>query len=506
MGYRFHLPLRQLSWGIFCAVNLLNVAQATPPSFYDTKTDSLNIPYVIEKVDGATKVYSGDMSYVPSIDAYRLTYVEQQPNFSNQTVVDEGFDPAIAKQLDALLDEMVANYIGNKLDTSKPGYNKPGVLILVERAGKVYRGVRGLARLETKEPLKFNDRWKVASNTKPFVAQVVLQLVQEGKIKLDDHIAPLLPELPADLPNKDQITIRQLLQHTSGLANYVADNAIQCSMIQTPFRAWSIDEMLAISTANVTKQATSLPGKEYHYSNTGFLLLHLLIEKVTGMKLGDAIYQRVLKPLHLYSTEYMYDPALSSDYSYGYTDYPDCVDGKSPFFRAMMGEQVSGDGVLENVTFLDPSPAGVAGAIASSAEDMGKWVKFYTQAKGLNADVAKEQMGFIPGYTAEAGFGFTVDMGLSIMRINDRYLGHTGQINGYENMGLYDPQTDTTMLLMMNHYDLLEPFEQEVSYVMIFKVIPILDGTAGTTRADENKRAFFASGRSMRSILENSNY
>lgn len=507
MCSRFQPSLLQISWGIVWTISLLNVAQATPPTVYDPQTNSLNIPNAIEhQSNGATTVYSGEMTYIPSVDAYQLTHLEQQPNFSNKTVIDEGFDPEIAKQLDALLDKMVANYIGNKLDTDKPGYNKPGVLIRVERAGKVYRGVRGLARLETKEPLKFNDRWKVASNTKPFVAQVALQLIQEGKIKLDDYIASFLPELPANLPNKDQITVRHLLQHTSGLANFVADNAIQCSMIQTPFRAWTFEELLAISTTNLTKQATSPPGKEYHYTNTGFVLLQMVIEKVTGMKLGEAVYQRVLKPLHLYSTEYMYDPSLSFDYSYGYTDYPDCVDGKSPFYLAMMGEKVSGDGVLENVTFLEPSPAGAAGAIVSNAEDMGKWVKFYTQAQGLNADVAKEQMGFIPGYTAADGFGFTVDMGLSIMRINDRYLGHTGQINGYENMSLYDPQTDTSMLLMMNRYDLLEPFEQEVSAVMIFEILPLLDGTAGTTRAAQNKRAFLNSGRSVRSILENSNY
>ncbi len=500
-------PLRQLSWGIFCAINLLNIAHATPPTWYDAETATLNIPNAIERrADGTTTVYSGEMSYVPSADAYRLTHLEQQPTFSGKTVVDEGFDPAIAKQLDALLDKIVAGYIGNKLDPNKPGYNKPGALIRVERAGKVYRGVRGLARLETKQPLKFNDRWKVASNTKPFVAQVVLQLIQEGKLKLDDHIAPLLPEIPANLPNKDQITVRHLLQHTSGLANYVTDNTIQCSMIHTPFKAWSIEEMLAISNTNLTKQVTAIPGKEYHYTNTGFLLVQLLIEKLTGMKLGDAIYERVLKPLRLFSTEYMYDPSLSFDYSFGYTDYPSCVGDKSPFYLAMMGEKISGDGVLENATFLEPSPAGAAGAIVSNAEDMGKWVAFYTQAKGLNAEVSKEQMSFIPGYTAADGFGFTVDMGLSIMRINERYLGHTGQINGYENIGLYDPQTDTSILLMMNHYDLLEPFEQEVSAVMIFEILPILEGTAGTTRADENRRAFLASGRSMRSILENSNY
>lgn len=502
----FKLPLRQLSWGIFCAVNLLNVAHATPPTLYDAETNSLNIPNAIERSsDGTTKVYSGEMSYIPSVDAYRLTHLEQQPNFSNQTVMDEGFDPAIAKQLDALLDRVVASYTNNKADASKPGYNKPGVLIRVERAGKVYRGVRGLARLETKQPLKFNDRWKIASNTKPFVAQVALQLIQEGKVKLDDYIAPLLPELPANLPNKDQITVRHLLQHTSGLANFVADSAIQCSMVQTPLRAWTTEELLAISIANVTKQVTAPPGKEYHYSNTGFVLLHMLIEKLTGMKLGDAIYERVLKPLRLYNTEYMYDPTMSFDYSYGYTDYPPCADGISPLNLKPDDPRGKGDGVLENATFLDPSPAGAAGAMASNAEDMGKWVAFYTQAKGLKADVAKEQMNFIPGYTAADDFGFIVDMGLSIMRINERYLGHTGQINGYENMALYDPQTDTSMLLMMNHYDLLEPFKQEVSAVMIFEILPILEGTAGTARAAENKRAFLASGRSMRSLLENSN-
>jgi len=481
---RFHL--QQAGLVLFCSMGFLANVHATPPTLYNDSTMILSIPNVVErKPDGSITVYSGDMTYIPGIDGYQVTHLEQQPNFSNKSVVDEGFDPAIAKQLDALLDKIVTIH------------NKPGAMIRVERAGKVYRGVRGLARLETKQPLKFNDRWKIASDTKPFVARVMLQLIQEGKIKLDDLVEPLLPDVMAKLPNKDQITLRHLLQHTSGLANYVADNAIQCSMIHTPFRAWSIEEMLAISTANLTKQATSAPGTEYHYSNSGILLLGLLVEKLSGMKLGEAIYQRVLSPLHLYSTEYMYDPAMAFDYSYGYTDYRPCVDGK------MAPPEAQGDGVLENATFLDPSPAGAAGAIVSSTEDMGKWVKYYTQGQALSPDVVKELMNFRPAYTAADGFGFTVDMGLSLMRINDRYLGHTGQINGYQNMGLYDPQTDTSIVLMMNKYDLLEPFEQEVSVVMIFDILPILDGTAGTTRADENKRAFMATGRSMRSIIEN---
>jgi D-alanyl-D-alanine carboxypeptidase len=490
MYSNFRSRLQQTGLALFCSMGLLSAgyANATPPTLYNNDSGILSIPNAVEhNPDGSTTVYSGDMTYIPRIDSYQLTYLEQQPNFSNKTVVDAGFDPALAKQLDALLDKIVATY------------HKPGAMIRVERAGKVYRGVRGLARIETKRPLQYNDRWKVASNTKPFVAQVMLQLIQEGKIKLDDFVAPLLPDMMAKLPNKDLITLRHLLQHTSGLANYVGDDAIQCSMIHTPLRAWSIQEMLDISTANLSKQPTALPGAEYHYTNTGILLLGALVEKLTGMSLGEAVYQRVLSPLHLYNTEYMYDPAMAFDYSFGYTDYPPCIDNGTK-----RDPNAKGDGVLENATYLDPSPAGAAGAIVSTAEDMGKWVKFYTQAKTLDPAVAKEQMTFRPAYTAADGFGFLVDMGLSIMRINDRYLGHTGQINGYESMGLYDPETDTTMLAMMNKYDLLEPFEEEVSAVMIFEIIPILDGTAGTARAERNKRAFLATGRSMRSIIENS--
>jgi len=489
MRKNLQLHLQQAGLVLFCSMGLLSASyvNATPPTLYMDTIGKLSIPNAVEhKPNGASVVYSGDMTYVPGTDGYKLTYLEAQPNFSNKTVVDEGFDPEIAKKLDALIDKIVTSY------------NKPGAIIRVERAGKVYRAVRGLGRLETKQPMRFNDRWKVASNTKPFVAQVALQLVQEGKIKLDDFVAPLLPDLMANMPNKDKITLRHLLQHTNGIPNYVAVDAIQCSMLHTPFRYWSVEEMLAIAADLAKKQPTPEPGAEYHYSNSGILLLGALVEKLTSTKLGDAIYQRLLNPLRLYSTEYAYDPSISFDYAHGYTDYPPCIDGGKT-----RDPKAVGDGVLENASFLDPSPAGAAGAILSNAEDMGKWVRYYTEAKALDADLVKEERIFKPGYTAADGFGFTMDMGLSIMRVNDRYLGHTGQINGYENMGLYDPQTDTTMLLMMNHYDLLEPFEQEVSAVMIFEIIPIIEGTAGTTRADENKRAFMASGCSMRSILEN---
>jgi D-alanyl-D-alanine carboxypeptidase len=500
MRKNLQLHLQQAGLVLFCSMGLLSASyvNATPPTLYMDTIGKLSIPNAVEhKPNGASVVYSGDMTYVPGTDGYKLTYLEAQPNFSNKTVVDEGFDPEIAKKLDALIDKIVTSY------------NKPGAIIRVERAGKVYRAVRGLGRIETKQPMRFNDRWKIASNTKPFVAQVALQLVQEGKIKLDDFVAPLLPDLMANMPNKDKITLRHLLQHTNGIPNYVAVDAIQCSMLHTPFRYWSVEEMLAIAADLAKKYPSTVePGAEYHYSNSGILLLGALVEKLSSMKLGDAIYQRLLNPLRLYSTEYAYDPSISFDYAHGYTDYPPCIDGGTKLPPSIVksdgtSENVKGDGVLENATFLDPSPAGAAGAILSNAEDMGKWTRYYAEGKALDPTLFKEQNTFKTGYTLPNDFGFSVDMGLSVMRINDRYLGHPGQINGYENMGVYDPQTDTTMLLMMNHYDLLESFEQEVSAVMIFDIIPIIDGTAGTTRADENKRAFMASGCSMRSILEN---
>lgn len=436
---------------------------ANPQNTFDNQTSQLYLPNVmVSNPDGSSSTLSGEMQYIPAVDAYRITYVEQQQDFSNQSVIGSGFDPELAARLDEVLQKIVTEY------------QKPGAIIRVERAGKVYRGVRGLAKLETKQPLKFNDRWRIASSTKPFVAQVILQLIQEEQLKLDDPMMLYLPELMAKFPspNREQVTVRQLLQHTSGLANYVHTDIIQCALPHTPFRSWKPEQLLEIAA---TLPIIAAPGTQFYYSNTNYILLGLLIEKLTGMRLDEVIEQRIVKPWRLFNTEFATDPNLGANYSYGYTDLPPCLENGT----VVDTQATHGDGVLENSTFIDPSVAWAAGAMVANAEDLAKWTKLYTQGKLLtDPTLVNEQMHFITGYTPEE-VGFSVEVGLGILRLNQRYLGHAGEINGYDNISLYDPLTDTAILVMVNRYDTLNDDtlhpELATPALTVFQILPLLE-------------------------------
>lgn len=463
----------RMFWLSLCIFSPL--LHANPQNAFDNQTWRLNFPNVITRnADGSNAILSGEMLYIPSVDGYRVTYVEQQQDFSNQSIVDPGFDLGLAARLDEVLQKMVTEY------------QKPGALIRVERAGKVYRGVRGMAKLEAQQPLKFNDRWRIASNTKPFVAQVVLQLVQEQRLKLDEPLMTYLPELMVKFssPHREQVTVRQLLQHNSGLANYVRTDIMQCTLHHSPLRGWTPTQLLDLAA---TLPPVAAPGERFYYSNTNYILLGLLIEKLTGLNLETAIDQRIIKPWRLFNTQFPTDPSLGASYSYGYTDLPPCLNNGT----VVDTQATAGDGVLENATFIDPSAAWAAGAMVANAEDLSDWTKLYTRG-WLLSDPAlfNEQMKFIPGYSPEE-VGFTVESGLGILRINQRYLGYAGEINGYDNIAMYDPLTDTSILVMVNRYDSLNDDylhpELATPAITVFQILPLLETAPATTRTTGNK-------------------
>ncbi len=199
-------------------------------------------------------------------------------------------------QIDAALAEFVAS-----------GF--PGVAVRVEQAGKtLYKGAAGLADVEQEVSLKVGDRHRIYSIAKAFTATVALQLVDEGVFSLDDTVTSWLdaPEV-AKIPNIDQITIRQILNHTSGIYDFADDN--DSSFWVDAFlgpdadwsKIWTMSELLAYADG-ANHAPYFAPGEGYFYSNTNYILVGLIVEKVTGNTYGDEIQTRILDPLGLKDT------------------------------------------------------------------------------------------------------------------------------------------------------------------------------------------------------------
>ena len=176
------------------------------------------------------------------------------------------------------LDEELEQQLQNPLDGTRAA-EIPGAAVAIVAPFGSWFAASGVSRLEDNTPLGPDDRFEIGSITKTFVATTVLQLVEEGKLSLDDTLTKLLPEsITADIPNSEQITIKQLLQHTSGIPDYVDELFTQAATDPTIFlQAWEPEELVDLVD---DIEPLFEPGESWRYSSTNFIL--------AGLKIGRA--------------------------------------------------------------------------------------------------------------------------------------------------------------------------------------------------------------------------
>src|SRR4051794_30865069 len=240
--------------------------------------------------------------------------------------------PSIASaQLQQLLDQIVAG-------------GAPGAIGLVRQGDTTVRAASGTADLGTHRAMSVGDRFRVGSITKSFVATVVLQLVGEGRLSLDDSVARWLPGL---VPNGRHITVRQLLNHTSGLFSYTDDPRVLAPYLQqhNSHFVWRPRQLVAIATSH---PPLFPPGTAWAYSNTNYVLLGLIVERATGTDLGRQLRQRIFDPLRLRDTSF---PVIT---------------GRIPGRHAHGYANVTPGAPLTDTTELGTSWAWAAGSIVST--------------------------------------------------------------------------------------------------------------------------------------------
>jgi D-alanyl-D-alanine carboxypeptidase len=205
----------------------------------------------------------------------------------------------------------------------------------------------GVGDLRTGERVPVNGQVRIASNTKMFTATVVLQLVGEGKIKLDDPIDTYLPGMVRD---GDEITVRQLLRHTSGLPDY--DEIL----IQDYFAVQhTYFEPRQLIDAAQTRPPLFPPGEGWSYSNTNYVIAGLLVQQVTGRPVGEEITNRIIKPLRLRDTYWPEDQSIRGRHPSGY--WP------------------GADGKPVDVTEQDPTLGWAAGQLIGTPRDLNGFMK-----------------------------------------------------------------------------------------------------------------------------------
>jgi D-alanyl-D-alanine carboxypeptidase len=213
------------------------------------------------------------------------------------------FDPALAADLQRILDVTVADGA------------IPGAVLAVHIPGHApWSGASGLAERQQRLPMEPTTRVRIASISKIYTAVVVMQLVEEGAIDLD---APMTTWLPDLVPNGERITVRNLLNHTSGLYDFVEDRRFISRGYQKPDRIWEPQELVAYAAKHRPAFAPGAAGA-FDYSSTNYVILGMIVERVTGNSLAQEMKKRIFAPLRLENTFFAPQDAVRGQQAHGY--------------------------------------------------------------------------------------------------------------------------------------------------------------------------------------------
>lgn len=316
------------------------------------------------------------------------------------------------------------NNISNLMEEVVQESGIPGVAVYVKStAYGDFSLATGLADLETEVPVATTQLFRIGSLTKSFTGAAVLELVEAELIDLDAPISDYLG-LVNDFEPLADITVRQIMNMTSGLAEYLSVDFILNNIMDEPLFSYWPAELLAVAFT-AEPELLFEPGTDFLYSNTNYILLGMLIEKVSGRNYTDYITESFIKPLGLTSTYAQPNAAQPKGLARGYYDS-------------------DGDGVYNDWTDVDMSYVWAAGCIISDARDITVWMD--AVAKGELVDAALypdlyQGQEIAPG-GGVYGAGILVDDGFGV--------GHNGTVLGYHADAWHDPETGTTVTVLSN--------------------------------------------------------
>lgn len=313
----------------------------------------------------------------------------------------------------------------------------PGVIVRVDNgSGQVIEIAEQAAWSRRDHILTARDRFRMGSNTKTMVATVILQLVAEHRLALTDSVDTRLPGL---IPDERNITLRMLLNHTSGLFDYKNDPAVLKAFTGQDTRQWTPEEVLA---AAVTYPPLFAPGTQYSYSNTNYLALGLIAEKVTGEDLADLVQQRIAAPLHLRDTylvtgaDHRHNPTLAHGYEPDAARLAPLLPPGTPPGTAFVGPHRP-DGYVDT-TNVNLSTEWAAGAMVSTAQD---WARFDTALMSGQllppAELQQMRTTVSEGPSTPNRYGLGLEQ---VITPCGTVWGHDGQVPGYSS----EDYTDST--------------------------------------------------------------
>jgi D-alanyl-D-alanine carboxypeptidase len=335
-------------------------------------------------------------------------------------------DPALAARLQRILDETVAD-----------GFI-PGAVVAVSLPGKqTWVGASGLADRYQRIAITPDTHMRIASISKVFTAVVILQLAEEGLLDLD---APLATWFPGLVPNADAISVRRLLNHTSGLYDYLEDKDFVALAYGNPDRDWQPRELVDYANRFAPSFPPGTPGA-WDYSSTNYVILGMIAEEVTGASLAEEMRRRIFEPLRLDQTFFAPSDAVPQPYSRGY---------------ARAGEQTN---VSMTVVFATAN-------LVSTEENVARFGRALFEGRLLKPATMEQMYGFLSG---KGQYNMpTLEYGLGVMRnvlpVGPRpdgqarpaaasaVLGHIGGFGGFRSALWYAPESGVAIALGVNMF------------------------------------------------------
>ncbi len=313
------------------------------------------------------------------------------------------------KQLEAKFDKILSAQFKSE---------ETGATVLVARKGEViYKKAFGMANLELNVPMKFDNVFRIGSITKQFTAVAILQLMEQGKLGLQDEITKFIPDYPT---HGYKITIEHLLTHTSGIHSFTSMKDYEERMMLDLKPEEIIDHFK-------NQPMNFAPGTEWNYSNSGYFLLGYIIEKVSGKTYGEYIEENIFKPAGMINSVYGSDTKL---------------------IRNRVGTYSKNENVYENAMAISMTQPFAAGSLLSTVEDMFKWnraVHSYQLVKKESLDKAFAPYKLADGTLTEYGYGWALSNVQESPTIE-----HGGGINGSVTMSIYLPKEDVYVVVFSN--------------------------------------------------------
>lgn len=322
------------------------------------------------------------------------------------------FLPAYSQNLDATFDKLFG-------ESFQP--DGPGAAVLVAQKGRIiYHKAFGMANLELGVPLRPDHVFRIGSVSKQFTAAAILQLMEQGKLSLDDDLTRFIPDYPT---MGKKITVEHLLTHTSGIKSYTEMKEWTPEVHRKDFTPAALVDFFKNQPMDFE------PGTQYQYNNSGYILLGYIIEKVSGESYGAYISEHIFKPLGMHNSYYGDVEPVIRNRAAGYS-------------RSGTG------GAYTNAAFLSMTQPYAAGSLLSTVEDLYTWTKALHNGKVIKPESFKKATTpYILPNGSSTHYGYGLQMG---NLFGSPTVEHSGGINGFLSDLVYLPKEDVCVAILTN--------------------------------------------------------